>query len=111
MADTRSNKKSASEDEVGIVHALTTKLYTLRLQKVIDLVNQGADIEEVFPDKIVKDAGTWSAQSNGITCAAPEMSEETELAKKLKVIREQQSNRGARATGTDNVIPFTDGDE
>ncbi|QBJ01057.1 small terminase subunit-like protein [Aeromonas phage HJG] len=108
MADMRPNKKAASEDEVGLVHKLTTTLYVKRLQHMIDLVEQGAAIDEVFNDKVVKDAGNWAAQSNGITCAAPEADEESALHKRLQAIKAQQSGRGARATGTDNVIPFLD---
>lgn len=102
----RSNKTAATEDELGLIHQLTTTLYTKRLQRMLDLLNEGADIEMVFDDKIIKDAGVWVSDKNGITCAAPEASEETELAKRLAEIKQQQSGSGFA-----NVVPFTDGHE
>lgn len=111
-ADRRPNKNSATEDELGEIHLLTTKLHKHRLKKMVQLIEQGADPEDVIGDgKALQAAGKWAADQNSITCAAPEMNEETELAKQLRVIREKQGNSGARATGTDNVVPFIDGDE
>lgn len=103
----RSNKTSATEDEVGLIHQMTTTLYSLRLARMIALVKEGADIEMVFDDKVIKDAGVWAADKNGITCAAPEASEETELAKQLDEIRRKQTASGY----SDNIVPFTDGHE
>ncbi|QPB07305.1 small terminase subunit [Pseudomonas phage BUCT553] len=102
----RSNKTSATEDELGLIHKLTTTLYSRRLQRMLDLLNEGADIEMVFDDKVVKDAGVWVSDKNGITCAAPEANEETELAKQLAEIQRKQT--GAQYG---NVVPFADGHE
>ncbi|AWD90671.1 small terminase subunit [Pseudomonas phage Nerthus] len=104
----RSNKTSASEDELGLIHKLTTTLYTRRLQRMLELLDEGADIEMVFDDKVIKDAGVWVSDKNGITCAAPEANEETELAKQLQAIKEKQSSA---PYGGGNVLPFTDGHE
>ncbi|AWD90718.1 small terminase subunit [Pseudomonas phage Achelous] len=107
MIDKRSNKTSASEDELGLLHKLTTTLYTRRLQRMIQLLDEGADIEMVFDDKAIKDAGVWVSDKNGITCAAPEASEETELAKQLEEVKRRQTGNG----GLSNVLSFTDGHE
>lgn len=110
-ADRKSNKNSASEDEVGVIHNLTTKLHTLRLKKMIDLISQGADPEDVIGDgKALGAAGKWAADQNSVTSSLPEMDDESDLAKQLKEIRMKQLNNGARATGTSNVIPFDDGE-
>lgn len=111
-ADRRPNKNAATEDELGLVHKLTTQLHSARLKKMWQLIQQGADPEDVIGDgKALSAAGKWAADQNSITCAAPEMAEETELAKRLRDIKARQGGRGARATGTDNVIPFVDEDE
>lgn len=105
MTDTRkSNKKAGSEDEVGEIHNLTTKLHLLRLRKMFNLISDGADAEDVIGDgKALLAAGKWSADHNGITCAQPEDDKESELAKRLEQIKKAQSGQGARANGTTNV--------
>ena len=109
-ADRRPNKNAATEDELGEVHSLTTKLHLFRLRKMVQMCQQGADPEDVVGDgKALQAAGKWAADQNSITCAAPEMSEETDLAKQLRIIKEAQGDKGARATGTSNVVPFVDG--
>lgn len=106
-ADRRPNSKSATEDELGLVHNLTTKLHILRLKKMLEQINAGIDVEAVIGDgKALSAAGKWAADQNSITCAAPEASEETELAQQLRTIKER--TRANQATGTSNVIPFND---
>lgn len=106
-ADRRPNKNSATEDELGLVHKLTTKLHVLRLQKMVEQIQGGIDVEAVIGDgKALSAAGKWAADQNSITCAAPESSEETELAQQLRTIKER--TRANQATGTSNVIPFND---
>lgn len=112
MADRRPNKNAATEDEVGLVHKLTTVLHTSRLKKMMELISAGADPEDVIGDgKALQAAGKWAADQNNITTAAPEMSEETELSKTLQAVKSKHFNQGARATGTNNVIPFDDGED
>lgn len=110
-ADRRTNKNSASEDELGEIHNLTTKLHSLRLRQMIELIGQGAMAEDVIGDgKALQAAGKWAADQNSITCSQPEMDEDTELAQQLYKIKKAQEGKGARATGTDNVVPFDDGE-
>ncbi|ATW58199.1 terminase small subunit [Pseudomonas phage uligo] len=111
MIEKRNNKQAATEDELGLVHKLTTTLYVKRLQYMLKLLDEGATIDMVFDDKVIKDAGAWAADKNGITCAAPEADEETELAKSLAKLREQQGGKGARASGSDSNVHFLDGEE
>ena len=111
MDNRKSNKNSATEDELGDIHNMTTKLHAARLKYMIKLIEDGADVEAVIGDgKAMLAAGKWSADQNSITCAQPEMSEANELHKRLEEIKEQQANRGARPEGT-NVIPFNDDEE
>ncbi len=108
----RPNKNSASEDELGIIHNMTTKLHALRLKKMLELITQGADPEDVIGDgKALQAAGKWAADQNAVTAAQPEMDAESQLAKDLEAVRKSQFNKGARATGTNNVIQFDDGED
>lgn len=109
-ADRRPNKRSATEDELGVIHNMTTKLHSLRLKQMLELISAGANAEDVIGDgKALQAAGKWAADQNSVTAAQPEMDEESELAKRLAKIKEEQEGKGARATGTDNVVPFDDG--
>jgi len=111
MDNRKSNKNSATEDELGLIHGMTTKLHSARLKYMLELIEQGADVEAVIGDgKAMLAAGKWAADQNSITCAQPEMSEESELSKRLADIKAKQENRGARPEGT-NVIPFNDEEE
>ncbi len=111
-ADRRPNKNSATEDELGDIHKMTTKLHALRLKHMLSLIDQGADVEDVIGDaKALLAAGKWAADQNSITSSMPETDEETELSRQLAKIKEKQEGRGARATGTNNVVPFDDSEE
>ena len=98
---------------MGEIHKLTTKLHSARLRKMLELIGEGADPEDVIGDgKALQAAGKWAADQNSITCATPEADSESELSKRLAEIRKSQFNKGARATGTDdNVIQFDDGED
>lgn len=105
-ADRRPNKNSATEDELGEIHSLTTKLHALRLRKMVQLISDGADAEDVIGDgKALSAAGKWAADQNSITSSQPEMDEETELASALAKIREEQTG-AAKAAG--HSISFED---
>ena len=111
-ADRKPNKNSASEDELGEIHNLTTKLHRLRLAKMVELIASGADAEDVIGDgKALGAAGKWAADQNSVTASQPEMDEDTELAIQLEKIRKAQPQQ-YQSTGTDsNVVPFDDGGE
>lgn len=110
MDNRKSNKNSASEDELGEIHSMTTKLHSARLKYMLELIAKGADVEAVIGDgKAMLAAGKWAADQNNITCAQPEMNEESELSKRLAAIKAAQKDKGARPEG--NVIPFNDEEE
>lgn len=115
-ADRRPNKNAATEDEVGMVHNLTTKLYLKSLQAMVQKLEDGHDIESIIGDgKILTSAGKWAADMNSITTSAPEMDESSELNKELKKIKETQmanmkAEESFRLNGTtgSNVVKFDD---
>lgn len=102
----KSNKNSASEDELGEIHKLTTTLHAIRLRTMVAAIKSGIDVEAVIGDgKALQAAGKWAADQNNITASQPEMDEETELAKQLAVIKKAQEGKGASPTTT----PYDDG--
>lgn len=109
--DRRPNKNSATEDELGVIHKMTTKLHSFRLKRMLDLIYSGADPEDVIGDgKALQAAGKWAADQNSVTASQPEMDEESELAIRLEKIKREQAGKGVRATGTNNVVAFDDGE-
>lgn len=113
MNERRSNKNAASEDDLGLVHKLTTKLHLRRLQDMIKKLDEGYKIELVVDDKALAAAGKWAADQNGIGAAPAASDENTELNSKLREIRENQQaklnqERAKREASTGNLIPIRD---
>ena len=96
----KSNKNSATEDDVGIIHQLVTKVITKKLQKWLSLIEQGGDPELIVDMKQLKAAIDW-CDKNGIVCADPAADSSNELGDQLAEIRRKQQARGV-------VVPFTD---
>lgn len=110
-ADRRPNKQSATEDELGLIHSMTTKLHIARLKHMLEQISNGVDAEAVIGDgKALQSAGKWAADQNYITAAQPEMDEESELAKRLEEIKEKQKGKGVFKDGN-NVVQFDDGED
>lgn len=109
-ADRRPNKNSATEDELGLIHSLTTRLHAARLKTMLEQINSGVDAEAVIGDgKALAAAGKWAADQNSITAAQPEMDEETELAQALAKIKQEQGGAADKANGSS--VSFDDGHE
>lgn len=104
----RSNKNSASEDEVGYIHNKTTKMWNLYLDHVLEMVqNNVVDIEAAIGDgKLLDKAGKWAADQNNVTTSLPEQDQDSELSKKLADIKKKQLE--GLKDGTNNVVPFSD---
>ncbi len=93
--DRKPNKNAATEDELGEIHNLTTQLYLRRLKRMVELANDGIDIEAVIGDgKVLQAASKWVADMNNITSAAPESDEESELGRQLQAIKDKQAGKG-----------------
>ena len=93
----KSNKNSATEDDVGLIHKLVTKVITKKLEKWLELIEQGGDMKQL------KSAIDW-CDKNGIVCADPAEQSDNELGDKLSEIRKAQHARGV-------VVPFKEDDE
>lgn len=99
----KSNKNSATEDDVGLIHKLVTKVITKKLEKWLELIEEGGDVDLVVDMKQLKSAIDW-CDKNGIVCADPAEQSNNELGDKLSEIRKAQHARGV-------VVPFKEDDE
>lgn len=99
----KSNKNSATEDDVGLIHKLVTKVITKKLEKWLELIEQGGDVDLVVDMKQLKSAIDW-CDKNGIVCADPAADSTNELGDKLANIRKAQHERGV-------VVLFKDDEE
>ena len=89
---TKSNKKSASEDEVGELHGLITKVFTSHLKKLNELIDAGADPTIVVDPMKLSNPIKW-VQANGIVCSDPADKAGNELANELAEIKRKQHMR------------------
>lgn len=96
----KSNKNAATEDDVGLIHQLVTKVITKKLQKWMSLIEQGGDVELIVDMKQLKAAIDW-CDKNGIICADPAADTNNALGDELAAIRRKQQERGV-------VVPFQD---
>lgn len=102
----KSNSNSASEDDIGLMHKLTTKLLTAKLRNWEKLIDLGGDADIIIDMKQFAGIIKFIA-NNGIVCADPAASGETALGNSLAAIKEKQNLRLV-ANGS---MTFTDDEE
>lgn len=100
----KGNKHSASEDDVGLIHKLVTKVITKKLEKWMELIEHGGDPDLIVDMKQLKSAIDW-CNKNGIVCADPAAEENSKLGSTLADIKRKQQERMG------NVVPFRDDEE
>lgn len=88
----KGNKNSATEDEVGKLHAMVTKIFTLKLAYWISLLEAGGDADLIIDMKqlnnVIKFVG-----DNGIVCQDPAASTNSELSNQIANIKQAQEKR------------------
>lgn len=99
----KGNKNSATEDEIGLLHAMVTKIFKRKLQKWLDLMEQGGDPELIIDMKQLNNVIKFIGD-NGIVAADPAASTSTELGNEIAEIKKRQEARLS-------VVPFTDEEE
>jgi hypothetical protein len=94
-----SNKNSATEDRIGVLHELITKCHNIKAQAMIDmvddLVRDGAEPEEVGMLINARDLSTMQkwVEYNGVSCKLAEDDSESELSKKLAALKQKQKGK------------------
>ena len=101
----KGNKHAATEDEIGILHKMITKIHGMKAKAMIEvaekLLHEGHDMEEIMITLNTRDlssAQKW-VEYNEVTCPLPETEEGSQLSKDLKAIKDKQQG---------NIVPFED---
>lgn len=94
-------KKPATEEEIGELHSLITKLHSIKLDTMIEMVDKfkvmGATeaILEIVNSKDLATVQRW-VEYNKVAAIAASDNEETELSRKLRLLKETQSGKIVR---------------
>lgn len=88
----KGNKNSASEDEIGVLHAMVTQIFKRKLRKWIELMEAGGDPELIVDmsqlNNVIKFIG-----ANGIVAADPAGTTTSELGAEIAAIKAKQEKR------------------
>lgn len=99
----KGNKNSATEDELGELHAMIARIFKRKLGKWLELMDSGADPELIVDMKqlnnVIKFVG-----DNGIICQDPAASSNSELSENIIQIKKAQEARLHK-------VPFHEDDE
>lgn len=93
-----SNKHAATEDEIGKLHKLITQCHHIKLDAMLTMAKEFQEegslavIAEVINSRDIASIQKW-VEYNAVTAIAASEDGETELAKKLRMIKEAQAGK------------------
>ncbi|UJH95885.1 terminase small subunit [Pantoea phage Nufs112] len=96
----KGNKHSASEDEIGLLHAMVTKIFQKKLQHWMKLLDAGGDVDLIIDMKQLNNVIKFIGD-NGIVAADPAASGTTELSDEIAQIKKRQEERL-------KIVPFNE---
>lgn len=96
----KGNKNSATEDDIGTLHAMVTKIFKLKLARWIKLLEAGGDADLIVDMKQLNNVIKFIGD-NGIVASDPASSSKTELGEEIAAIKAAQEVRL-------KVVPFED---
>lgn len=99
----KGNKNAATEDEIGLLHSMVTKIFKKKLQHWLTLLDQGGDADLIIDMKQLNNVIKFIGD-NGVVAADPAASEKSELRDEIDEIKKRQQERL-------NVVPFIGDDE
>lgn len=95
----KSNKNSATEDDIGKLHSMITKIHGMKAKAMLEVADklllEGHDIEEIMMVLNTRDlsaAQKW-VEYNEVSCNLAETEEGSELSKRLKELKDKQSTK------------------
>jgi len=89
----KGNVNSSTEDAIGVLHKGITGAFQRKLDYMMQETEKNpADIDFIIDTRDLNAMAKW-VEMNGITCASPEESEESDLSKDLAIVRERQSGK------------------
>lgn len=100
----KGNKRSASEDTIGMIHNLVAQVLLAKLNNWMNLINAGGDPDLIVDMKAMGNAIKF-VQVNGIVAADLADDTRSEIHKQLEAIKQQQ---GLKLVSNGGVVPFTD---
>jgi len=92
------NKRSASEDDVGLLHNAITKGFTAKVGHMLEQFEEAEEAGDNVGKMMAIDtrdlaaAAKW-VQANEVTCAMPEVQGDNALKKQLDAIKAKQQGR------------------
>lgn len=102
-------KKAATEEDVALLHSLITQLHNKKAQALLSLVlkaegmgDEGKEVAAALVDaRQLATMQKW-VEYNGVRCSSADSNAETELAKRLKEIRDKQASKVVDAYGEED---------
>ncbi|QHJ81669.1 MAG: hypothetical protein [Caudoviricetes sp.] len=88
----KGNKNAATEDEIGVLHAMVTKIFKRKLGKWIELMEEGGDPDLIVDMKQLNNVIKFIGD-NGIICTDPAADDKSELRSQIDDIKEAQRKR------------------
>lgn len=88
----KGNKNAATEDEIGLLHAMVTKIFKKKLQHWITLLDAGGDADLIIDMKQLNNVIKFIGD-NGVVAADPAASEKSELKSEIDEIKKRQQER------------------
>lgn len=99
----KGNKNAATEDEIGVLHAMVTAIFKRKLGKWIELMELGGDPDLIVDMKQLNNVIKFIGD-NGVICQDPAAESKSELGEQIDEIKRKQEERL-------NVVPFRDEDD
>lgn len=100
----KGNKNAATEDEIGALHAMVTKIFKRKLGKWIELMEEGGDPDLIVDMKQLNNVIKFIGD-NGIICTDPAAEEKSELKQQIAEIKATQEAKLGQ------VVPFKPDEE
>ena len=100
----KSNRNSASEDEIGLLHSMVTKIFKAKLGKWLKLIEDGGDVELIVDMSQLNNVIKF-IDAQGIVATDADADSKSELTEKIDEIKKAQEKRLDA-----NVVPFREED-
>lgn len=97
----KSNKNSASEDEIGLLHNMVTRIFKAKLNKWLQLIEDGGDVELIVDMSQLNNVIKF-IDAQGIVATDADADTKSELTSQIDEIKEAQRKR----LEGKNVVPF-----
>lgn len=99
----RGNKNSATEDEIGLLHSMVTKIFKAKLANWIRLLELGGDVD-IIVDMTQLNNVIKFIDAQGIVAVSSDDDKDSELSGEIEQIKKAQMARL-------NVVPFKEDEE